>query len=128
VIHYCHSAERQTTAEIYIAVLDEALTLLATGVKPEHRPDAATLNITRRAMSKFLDTLKSAFIKPAAATPPIPRLEPLRANGIPTVSDEDFQIAVDDIQKRRQLLLALVKSDGWSWEAVGAVGKFFPSL
>lgn len=128
VLHYCHSVERQTTAEIYIAVLDEALTLLATGVKPEHRPDATTLYVTRQALTKFLDTLQSAFIKPTAIAPPLPRLEPLRANGIPTVSDEDFQIAVDDIQKRRQLLLALVKSDGWSWEAVRAVGKFLPTL
>lgn len=99
-------------------VLDETLTLLQAGVKPEHQPDRVALYATRQAVSQFLETLTSAFIKPAATTPPLPRLEQLRVRGIPTASDEDFQAAVSEIERRRRLLLALVKNDGWSWETI----------
>jgi hypothetical protein len=118
VIHYFHSLERHTAAEISIVILDEALTLLEAGVKPEYRPDSSACYVTRKAISEFLDMLKAAFIKPAAITPPLPNLDDLRAKGIPTVSDEDFQVAVSKLDKRRRLLLALVKSDGWPWKTV----------
>lgn len=118
VIHYFHSVERQTAAEVCVVVLDEALTLLEYGVKPEYRPDAVALYAARHTLSEFLETLKSAFIKPTADVPPVPNLEQLRAGGIPTVSDEAFEVAIGDLNRRRRLLLALIKNDGWYWKTV----------
>lgn len=103
VIHYFQSVERQTAAEVY-------------GVKPEYRPDAVALYAARHTLSEFLETLKSAFIKPTADVPPVPNFEQLRAGGIPTVSDEAFEVAIGDLNRRRRLLLALIKNDGWYWK------------
>jgi hypothetical protein len=107
--------QRSTAAAPSIAVLDEALTLLEYGVLCDYRPDPATLYPVRQAVSEFLETLSSTFIHPTQEAPPPPILDHLRMNGIPTLSDEAFQIAVEDLAKRRRLLLALVRNDGWSW-------------
>ncbi|MBD1835898.1 two pore domain potassium channel family protein [Cyanobacteria bacterium FACHB-472] len=118
VLHYFHSTDLQTAAEINVVVLDEALTLLECAVKPEHRPDAVALYALRESVLVFLDTLSSAFIKPAASAPPLPVLDELRASNIPLVSDEVFEKEVSSISKRRRLLLALVQNDGWTWKSI----------
>ncbi|MBD2740419.1 ion channel [Coleofasciculus sp. FACHB-1120] len=119
VLHYFHSTRRETAAEVNMAVLDEALTLLEFGIKPEHRPDSVALYPVRQTLSVFLETLTSAYIKPASDVPPLAVLDELRAYGIPTVSDEAFASEVSNLTKRRRLLLALVRNDGWSWKEVG---------
>ncbi|WP_200892537.1 two pore domain potassium channel family protein [Aliterella atlantica] len=118
VLHYFHSASRYTAATLSIAVLDETLTLLKYGVKPTNQIDAVTLYAVRQAMLVFLDTLISDFIEPDTFAPPMPTLDRLRASGVPTVSDEEFDYALANLSKRRRLLLALVKSHGWNWDDV----------
>lgn len=118
ILHYFHSSRQHTAAAVSFAVLDEALTLLEFGVKPECQIDPLTLYVIRQTMQDFLETLGSAFISPTDELPPIPSLVKLRAQGVPTVSDETFQAALNDVAKRRQLLLALVRNDGWSWSDV----------
>lgn len=118
VIHYFHNFQRQNAAEVSVVVLDEALTLLEYAVKSEHRPDAVALYTVRQSIEKFLETLNAAYIKPSKDVPPLPRLDELRASGIPTFSDEDFEEAVSNLNRRRRLLLALVRSDGWSWKEI----------
>jgi hypothetical protein len=34
------------------------------------------------------------------------------------VNDQAFELAVQDLAKRRKLLLALVRNDGWCWDDV----------
>ncbi|HEY9736309.1 MAG TPA: hypothetical protein V6D06_08505, partial [Trichocoleus sp.] len=52
--------------------------------------------------------------------PPLPPLELLRSHGIPTVSDEEFYQMARCLEPRRQLLLALIRSDGRSWDAIAS--------
>ena len=118
VLRYFHSATRSRADAPSLAALDEALTLLEFGVKPDYRPDAVAIYSIRQALSELIDTLNITFIKPAKQAPPLPDLDCLRALGIPTVSDQAFQLAVQSLSYRRRLLRASVEHDGWCWEDV----------
>lgn len=120
VLHYFHTRERSRCLPLSLAALDEAMTLLQYAIPPEHRPDPAALNTARRACAAFIKTLKSDYIVPAKSEPPLTPLQLLKERGIPTVSDRDFYRATGQINKRRRLLLSLVRNDGWTWDAVAS--------
>ena len=120
VLYYFHTKERTRCLPLSIAALDEAITLLQYAVPAEHRPDPASLNPARRACSAFLKTLKSDYIEPGNYEPSLIPLKLLEQHGIPTVGDRAFKQATKHIIKRRKLLFALVRNDGWSWDAVGS--------
>jgi len=122
ILHYFHTVDRSRAIALSITCLDEALTLLSYGVAPEFRPDPSALQSCRRANVAFLKTLKSAFITPESDWPKAPPLDLLRRYGIPTVSESEFLDAIkqDNVAQRRHLLLALVRNDGWTWDAVAS--------
>ena len=120
VLHYFHSLERSRALVLSIVALDEALTLLIYGVKESSHPDAAALGSVRRSSAAFLKTLKSAYLDPATHSPPLPSPELLRSQGIPTVSKDEFWEATKQVTYRRQMLLALIENDGWTWETVAS--------
>ncbi len=118
VLFYFHSATRARAAAPNLAALDEALTILEFGLKPECRPDAVAIHTLRNALSELIDTLSVTFIQPSQEAPPLPNLDDLRDRGIPTVSDRAFAEAVESLAERRRLLLAAVYNDGWCWDDV----------
>ena len=120
VLHYFHTRERSRSLPLSLAALDEAMTLLQYAVPPEHRPDAASLNPARRACSAFLKTLKSDYIEPENYEPSLIPLKLLERHGIPTVGDRAFKQNIKHVSTRRKLLLALVRNDGWSWDAIAS--------
>jgi len=117
VLHVVHSSTREAALAPSVAVLDEAITLFA-GVCPEQRPDKVTLYPLRQAIAEFLTTLSEGHLEPEEDPPLAPSLEPLRAAGIATVTDEEFQRALDPLVDRRRMLLGLVRQEGWRWEDV----------
>lgn len=117
-LHYFHATNRSSAATPNLAALDEALTLLQTGCVEAQRPGPLAVGVARRAITAVLGTLRSAFVQPADEVPPPPSLEALREAGFETVDDETFAVAMEEHEERRRLLLALVKSDGWDWNAV----------
>ena len=118
VLFYFHSAIRSRAAAPNIVALDEALTILEFGLKPEYRPDTVAIYTLRNALSELVDTLSRTFIQPSQQDPPLPDLNCLRAQGIPVVSDRAFAAAVENMAERRRLLLASVYNDGWCWDDV----------
>ena len=106
VLHYFHSADRRTALGPAVAVLDDALLLLAEGVAP-----------TRSTIASFLGTLSEAFIEEADMPPPLPDLKGLTEAGIPVVEDGSAETAAG-ASHRRRLLLGLVRDAGWEWESV----------
>jgi hypothetical protein len=117
VLHVVHSRTRETALAPSIAVLDEAITLLA-GVVPDQRPDKVALYPLRQAIAEFLTTLAEGHLEPESRAPVGPRLDELREAGIATVSDEEFRRTVGSLDDRRRLLLGLVEQEGWRWEDV----------
>ena len=120
VLHYFHTPWRSRCLPLSIVVLDEAMSLMQYAVPLEIRPDPAVLFPARRSCAAFLSTLKSDYIKPSPQAPPSIPLELLRQKGIPTFEDLTYLKAIQQIDKRRKLLLALVENDGWSWDAAAS--------
>ncbi|MBW4648376.1 MAG: potassium channel family protein [Kastovskya adunca ATA6-11-RM4] len=121
ILHYFHGIERSRVMVQSFVVLDEALTLLQYGVKEPHQLDPAAVGPLRRSNAAFIKTIRSAYIEAASENPPLPSLEPLRKEGIPTVSDQEFFAATKHLTLRRRLLLALIQNDGWTWDAVASM-------
>lgn len=117
-LHFFQSRERRTSAPVMLAVLDEALLLLAEGVAPEARMAPAEVEPLRRVLGAYLDTLSASFVDAAEDAPPAPSLGTLSAAGVPTVEAEAFARAVDGQHPRRRRLLGLVRDAGQGWDVV----------
>jgi hypothetical protein len=118
ILHYFHSTERRTALGPAVAVLDDALLILAKGVASDARPAPAIVEPTRRTVGSFLDTLGDVFIEPSDEPPPTPDSAAVTSAGIPTEAAGDFKRAVERGAHRRRLLRGLVEDGGWSWTAV----------
>lgn len=111
MLHYYHAAGPAQSVPLALAVFEDALTLLAHGVGDEHRPGPAAVHCARESVGEFLRTIRNVYVSRARDTPPAPRLDRLRAAGIPLVSDAEFAAALGDRAEQRRLLLAFVESE-----------------
>ncbi|HSU67992.1 MAG TPA: ion channel, partial [Tepidisphaeraceae bacterium] len=118
VLHYFHGTHRIRSVGASVAALDEALTILECGLQQGCSLDLPSLGAAREAITSYLDTLKPALIYPTHDVPPAPSLDNLRGMGVPVVSDKLFGAALAIVSERRQLLLAMVRNEGWDWSAV----------
>ena len=89
--------------------------MLRFGVPEDHRPNTPLLDTARSSTQEYLQTLNSIGIRPAGETPPPPDLDRLPKAGVPTVSDEEFARALDDVSERRRKLLGAVTADARYW-------------
>lgn len=115
ILHYFHTTRADHAPVGRIAALDEALTLLRFGVPGPERPTDVLIGNARSSVRNYLDILDSAFIEAADRSPPPPELGPLRDADVPTVSDEEFDAALEELDERRRTLLGLVESDAREW-------------
>jgi hypothetical protein len=113
VLHFFHSADRDTAIAPAVAVLDDALQLLRYGVAPAHRLDPVTLRATMGGVDVVLDALEIAHIDASDDQPDPPPLAVLDHLGIPRVGDDVYAAAFDRICPRRARLAAFLASDGW---------------
>ena len=120
ILYYFHTSNRARAVALSFAALDEALTLLQYGVAESHRLEPSVLGSARRATTAFLQTISSAYIEPAQEDPPFPELTLVKLENIPVVSEQDFHEALRPLTQRRRLLLALIQSDGWSWDNIAS--------
>lgn len=115
ILHYYYSHEYEHSSAIGTAILDEALTLLSYGVQERCRPQTIHLVNARTSTKRYLNTLHSAYVPLVEDTPKRPDLDILRADGIPTVSNDEFETALSDLIERRQRLLRMIKEDAREW-------------
>ncbi len=118
VLHYFHSGERRTATQPSLAVLYDMVQLLRHGVAPEVRLSEISLRCIDETITNYLRVLDSLFLHIATEPAPFPALEALRKEGIPMVSDEQFQESLKARQEERKLLLAAIEQDGWTWSEV----------
>lgn len=120
ILHYFHSSEPSTAAAPALAVLNEALTILEHGVAPQLRLPNAAPRPLRTAIASLLHNATPGYLRLAEQAPPAPDLQQLRAAGIGTVADEEFHRVLELRSQRRRLLLAMVRHEAWSWDAIRA--------
>jgi hypothetical protein len=118
ILHYIHSTKRSASLAASVASLDEALTILECGLQRGCSLDLPSLGAARQAITEFLKTLEPALIAPAKDDPPPPSLKMLKDMGVPVVDDELFGQSLAGMTERRRMLHALVRNEGWTWEAV----------
>lgn len=118
ILHFYHSEEAQHASAVAVAILDETTTILRYGVPRENQPDPVLVENVRAASQSYLETLDNAFIDPADEPPPLPDLDRLRARGVPTVPDDEFTEALEELSERRRKLLGTVRADAWHWPPI----------
>lgn len=120
VLHFFHSSDKKEAFVLNLTNLDEVLSVLIHNIPQAHRPQNNILMGLRKAITSYLITLPEAFIKPSEEVPPLLRLSKLEEKNIPVVQNKDTELAYDFLSKRRRLLLALIKDDGWEWDDIHA--------
>lgn len=118
ILHYYHSEQPDQASPVAVAVLDEAATLLKFGVRADEQPDAVPIEHVWSAIENYIETLDDGFIDAAEETPPDPDLNEIRAEGIPTVADDEFASVLDDLTERRRKLRGIVQADEWQWPPI----------
>lgn len=116
-LHFFHSGDRRTAISPNIAALDEALTILAYGLPESARGDPDVLDSARGAVGELIITLRLYAGAPPPA-PPAPDLGVVVARGIPTVPEDDFEQAVEQLAERRGHLFGAVNEEAWDWRDV----------
>ncbi|MDG5778695.1 potassium channel family protein [Haloarculaceae archaeon H-GB2-1] len=118
ILHYYHSERGQQSSAVAVAILDEALTIFHEGIPDDQGPNEAILKSARASTTTYLQTLDSAFIEAADEPPPPPDLDRIRDADIPTVSDDEFAEAIEELDERRRKVRGLVENDAWEWRTL----------
>ncbi len=118
VLRYFRSRVREAAMSVALAHLDDMLLLLEHGVATDAAPSAATVQPTRRAVDRFLETVGGTARLPVRAPhpPPLPDQRTLRDAGVPLSPAGTLEAGADATASRRRDLASMVASDGWSWD------------
>lgn len=114
VLHFFHTAGRDTAASLAIAALDDAMLVMSAAVAPAARPDSSAVRSVREVISRYVETATAVGVATDVDPPPAPDLSPVTAAGIPG-SETALGAAAAQQAERRQALRRLVEGDGWSW-------------
>ncbi|WP_410508605.1 potassium channel family protein [Methanosarcina hadiensis] len=123
ILHYYHAARGEKSSAVALAVLDDALSMIACGIRKECQPAPTILLAARQSVRGHLDTLETAFIKPANSIPASPDLSRLREAGIPVVDEKEFNHNINQLQDRRKLLLGMIQNAAWHWPPLKEDGQ-----
>ena len=117
VIHFFHNSDAEENAALNLATLDEALSIMWICFPDHLLPNKYNILIARRAISGYLRTLKSSFIKADEIAPPEPDFTELgKLQQYIEKNDSDITKEYVKLDNRRRLLKGLLKEDGWVWE------------
>ncbi|WP_456274613.1 ion channel [Bacillus sp. AK031] len=121
ILHYYHTSKKEQASSMAIAIFDEALTIYKFGVNEQYQPNKVWVKQARSSVKDYLELLNSVFAKPARKSPPAIDLDPLRSEGLPVKSNEEFNVEVSELKNRREKLLGLLEADAWKWPAGGSL-------
>lgn len=118
VIHYFHSSARETALEPSIVAMDQAL-MAHDMLSDSIAMDSTATKPLRAAIDEFFDTLRHAFIEPAAVDvdPGDERMaatrESLHECGLPMADEVRSELSEDDVTRNRTLRGYLADA-GWA--------------
>lgn len=121
ILHFYHSSNKKEAFALNLTNLDEALTLMLLHLSEAQRPGNSELFPLRKAISNYLITIKTAFVRAASEAPPLPVLTNFKKMNIPYTSDSTELVRhYQQWEERRKALLGLIRDDGWRWEDLDA--------
>lgn len=121
ILHFYHTSKKKEAFVLNLTNLDEAITIMLLHLSEAQRPSNAETYPLRKAISNYLITVKTAYVKPAQHAPDIPQLPNFKELGIPRSTDQTYiEAHYEQLQDRRKALLGLVEDDGWQWEDLDA--------
>ncbi|RNI31822.1 two pore domain potassium channel family protein [Rufibacter immobilis] len=121
VIHYFHNKEPKQAIIVQVVVLEEVYYLLRQVVSTEVILDEVKMTMLRTALDTYFSLVKENFIKEESShkSPPAPELAPLLHSGIPVKQEASINQGNSQQQPdSRNILTALLGSDGWTWQEV----------
>lgn len=125
VLHNFHSHMRREALAINLAVLDEALTIIMLYVPDNILPHKQELYPLRFAITDYLATLGTAFIKPSGNEPAPVQLSQLKEYSIPLKQyNTEIEFEQEKLRYRRKLLLGMLENDGWHWSSLRMEGEY----
>lgn len=117
ILHHMHSNNPSENIVLKLVALDEALTVFLYHVPKQIRPNLLEVQSVRRAITAYLKTI--TYMDPTDEPPPLPRFEMIEEfTGLQL--DCTHGPSCDELYgalaKRRKLLYADLRMDGWQWE------------
>jgi len=101
-----------------VARLDEALTLLAFGLKPDARLQSYSVANLQEVIKQYLYRVQSKACKVESEAPPMPSTGPLEDRQLPLIKTEEIEETFNSLRYRRLCLRKLVLEGGWEWSEV----------
>ena len=111
VVSYLHAPYRISSIEVAVAVLDEALLMIAAS----GQDDPGLTRPVRQAIGEFLKTVD--IVADDAEAPPAQSLELLRGPRANPSEARRLEEIASDTAPRRARLRAVVEQNGWRWES-----------
>ena len=116
ILQFFHSSNPCKSPTRALLVFSDALFLMTHGVTPELRPPSSVLHVVGNSISNYAELTNSGWLRTGQVDEPIPAdltRQTLRDIGLDSVSEAEFQAALEDYLPRRRQLLALCHNDGW---------------
>lgn len=109
ILHYFHPRSPQVELRIQLAALDDALTLVESGLSDEvRRPHPAAISGARAAISQLIARADVTEVAPRPL-----RLETLRDAGMPVTDDASFAECVVQLSEHRRRVAGYAAESKW---------------
>jgi len=117
ILHFFHSPSLDKSTSRAILLLSDSIFLIGKGTSVEDRPPASLLRLAERTIDNFVELTDSGVSTPEDGDPKnFPQslsLDVLKEHNLQTVSDQEFQTAIEEYLPKRKRLVMLCDMDGW---------------
>jgi len=114
-LYYFNTSNKNESGPLDICALDKALTILMCYIPDELQPEHYIYPL-RKSITVSINNLRKADISPSEEAPNLPDLSMLTRGEVPLKEEGELVQDFESLQKRRKLLKAMLKNDGWKWD------------
>lgn len=118
VLHYFQHKNKEESLLPNLAALDEAITLMLLYVPEQMRPADEYLIPLRKAITTFIGSLTTLYLKPDKSDVPAIHIDELQQAGFPVLAPDMHKM--EKLSKRRRALKYMVEYNGWKWKEISA--------
>ena len=117
ILHFFHNPTSSKSTSRAILLLSDSIFLIGKGTRVEDRPPNSLLRLAERTIENFVELTDSGVATPDDGDPKnFPKtlsLDVLKKHDFKTVSDKEFQTAIEEYLPMRKRLVMLCDMDGW---------------